>query len=80
MAKKRDAFKSGVVTVQFKKSLPYVDQEGKVIESLKDEPQFKKGDRVKFHYKKAGELVRDGFADLLNDQKEVVDTKEAAKQ
>ena len=80
MAKKKDVFKTGVVTVQFKKSLHYVDSKGKVIESLKDQPQFVKGDRVKFHFKKAGELVKNGYVDLLDEQVRVVNTKEAAKQ
>ena len=70
-----DKFKTGVVEVEFKKNLPYMDAKGEVIEKLKETPQFKEGDRVKLTFKKAGYLAKDGYCDILTAQRDKVDTK-----
>lgn len=78
MAKKVDAFRSGAVKVSFKKDFPYMDSKGKAIEGL--EPQFKKGDQVTLHYRKAGELTKAGFCEILDEKLKPISTVEAAKE
>lgn len=77
---KVDKFKTGAVKVQFKKDLPYL-KDGKAIESLKDNPQFKKGDRAKLRYDVAGKLAKAGYLDIMNSENLPIDTKvEALKK
>ena len=80
MANTGNKFRTGTVLCKFKKDLPYFDSEGKVIEKLKESPQFKKNERARLKYSTAGNLHRKGYLDILDEEKEVVNVKTVAKE
>jgi len=78
--KEKSSFSSGVVTVKFKKDLPYfmnlTDVKLVAIDGVSS--QFKKGDKTILCYDKAGLFSKHGYCDILDEYNEVINTKEAA--
>jgi hypothetical protein len=67
-----DIFKTGSVQVRFKKDLPYMHKDGKPIDALKGEPQFKAGVKKRLKFDKAGKLAKAGYCDILDKQGDAV--------